>query len=1068
VLTCPSCGQENPDGFRFCGACASPLGSPGPIEVVRKTVTLVFSDIAGSTAMGEGRDPEAIRGAMDRYFAEMRQIVERHGGIVEKFVGDAVMAAFGIPVVHEDDALRAVRTAVEMRDRLTRLNEELERDWGVRLDARIGVNTGEVVAGDPTDRQTFATGDTVNTAARLEQCAPPNEVLMSGASLELVRDAVTVESVEPLMLKGKAEAFPAFRLIAVDPLATGRARRTDLALVGRSEELALLERAFADAVEIGACRMVTVIGAPGVGKSRLLQEFTREVAPHAPVLHGRCLSYGEGITFLPLAEVVRAAAGIEDDDAPEPAMAKLRGVAIDDPEAAALVEGVAAALDLGTTTMPIDQLIWSVRRWLEILASSAAQVVVLDDLQWAEDVFLDLVDDVARSVEAPLLLIAMCRPELLERRSGWGDDVPGSVTIRLEPLTAEVGRELVASVLGGRVDPTTADRVLETSGGNPLFVQELVGKLLDDAELELDAGRWRARSDPSRVAMPATIDALLGERIERLDTEERSVLEAGAVIGQVFYRGAVVEMAHEEVGPRVAELLADLDRREYIRPSEETIGNEDAFAFRHLLIRDAAYRRLSKGVRARLHAAFAGWLRRVAGGRYVGRDEILGYHLERAVAYRAEIAPPTDDDRRMARDAAEHLAMAGRRAIDRGDVRATANLLERAAALVPDDDPWRLRLEVDLARAMIEGGRPVESLELAAAVEVRARALGETATAIAASLTRAIVGLYTGGSGTWAAEAQVRASEALAALGTSAASPDLIAAEELQGLIHASGGRVTEAAEWVIRAADHAEQRGDPATAARLRSMVTGSLLLGPTPVGEAIGTCEGLLERIGEYRAARGNALVNLGALRGLRGELAEARRLIREGSDMLMDLGVMGSQMGGPALRSERLFVVESLHGDLAEAERELRAACDHLDEIGETWAGTTTYAELALVLCDQGRFEDAEAAALRSKETSAEDDPIGEAGWRSSLARAYAYTGRSAEAERLIGEAVAIIDKTEHLLERADTYRALAEVLDLLGRGSGARAAARRSIELYRSKGVTDDAHPIQRLEAMLGRG
>jgi class 3 adenylate cyclase/tetratricopeptide (TPR) repeat protein len=1061
VLTCPACGQENPDGFRFCGACASPLGPSAPAEVVRKTVTLVFSDIAGSTAMGEGRDPEAIRGAMDRYFAEMRAIVERHGGIVEKFVGDAVMAAFGIPVVHEDDALRAVRTAAEMRERLATLNDELERDWGVRLNARIGVNTGEVVAGDPSDRQTFATGDTVNTAARLEQHAPPNEVLVSASTLELVRDAVEVEAVEPLTVKGKAEPVPAFRLVGVDPLAAGRTRRSDLDLIGREDELGSLQRAFAEVVRERRCRLATVLGAPGVGKSRVIHELSRRIGDDARVFWGRCLPYGEGITFFPLAEVVRAAAGIADEDAPERALDKVGAVAAAVPEGDTVVAGVAAALDLGGGSMPIDQVIWSLRRWLELLAAGGPTVVVLDDLQWAEDVLLELVDHVARHADGPLFIAVMARPELIERRPDWGADVPGSTRIDLGPLVAEVGRALVLSLLGGDVDPRWVDQVVDAAGGNPLFVEELVAKLVDEGALDLEGGRWHARGDLAVLSMPASIEALLGERIERLHADARSVLESGAVIGQVFYRGAVLEMVPDGIGSRIDEHLAELDRREYIRRSDETMAEELAFAFRHLMIRDAAYRRLSKGLRARLHATFAAWLRRVTNGWSVGHDEIVGYHLERAVRYRAELAPPTDEDRWLARDAAELLAAAGRRAMDRGDVRAASSLLGRATALVPADDPWRLRAEVELARALNEAGRPVEALELATSVEERARASAQQQVAVAASLARAIVSLYTGVTGTWVVDAQARADEALALLGDAGPTRDLVMAEELQGLILASSGRVSGAAAWVSRAADDAERIGDPATAARLRSMVTGSLVLGPTPADEAEEACETLLERIGEYRGARGNALTNLGAIVGLRGDVERARRLIEEGSAMLFELGILGSQMGGPAIRSERFFVVETLYGDLEAAERELRAACEHLEEIGEAWAGTTTYAELALVLCDQGRFADAEAAAERSRATSAEDDPIGEAGWRASLARVLAHTGRGAAAERLAREAVSIIDGTEHLLERADAYRALAEVLDAMDESDGARDAARRAIELYRAKGATDEAHPIRRM-------
>ncbi len=922
---------------------------------MRKTVTLVFSDIAGSTAMGEGRDPEAIRGAMDRYFTEMRRIVERHGGIVEKFVGDAVMAAFGIPIVHEDDALRAVRAAAEMRDRLATLNDELERDWGVRLNARIGVNTGEVVAGDPSDRQTFATGDTVNTAARLEQAAPSNQILMSAATLDLVRDAVRVEPVEPLTLKGKAEPMPAFRLIEVDPLAVGRARRTDLALVGRGPELSVLQRMFDEALDDDACRLATVIGAAGVGKSRLLEEFSWWVGVSARVLRGRCLPYGEGITFFPVAEVVRAAAGITDDDTPERAIRKLAAVAAGDDQHTSIVDGVAAALDLAPGSLPIDQLNWSIRRWLELLTRSGPVVVVVDDIQWAEAALLDLIDHVARLAAAPMLVIGMARPEFLERRPGWTTDIPGAVTLRLEPLVGTAGEELLSSILGAPIDPAATSRILDTAGGNPLFLQELVGKLIDDGALERDGDRWLVRSDLASLPMPASIDALLAERIERLDADERSVLERGAVVGQVFYRGAVMEMAAGADASRLDEHLADLDRREYIRPATETIGTEDAFSFRHLLIRDAAYRRLSKGLRAKLHAAFAGWFRRIAGPSFSSHDEILGYHLEQAVSYRSEIAPQTDDDRRLAREAAEILATAGRRAMGRGDMRATANLLPRAASLIPPDDPWRLRIELDLARALNESGRQEEALGLISEVETRAREMDEPVVASAASVTWSIVALYSG-SGEWTEDARIRASEAMEMLEGSPPTSDLVAAEELMALIGVSVGEVARAGEWIGKAADHADTAGDPATSARLRSMLTGSLVLGTTPARDGIKRCEQLLQQIGDYRAARGNGLANLGTLRGITGQLEEARSLIREGTDILIDLGVMGSQMGGPALRAQRLFIVETLYGDLGIAEMELRATCDHLEEIGEPWAGTTAFAELALVLCDQARYNEA----------------------------------------------------------------------------------------------------------------
>lgn len=311
---CPNCGEENPAKFRLCGFCGSPLAPQLPAQEVRKTVTIVFSDLKGSTAMGEKLDSEAVREVMSRYFDEMKAALERHGGTVEKYIGDAIMAVFGLPRVHEDDALRAVRAAAEMRDHLAALNDELEERWGVTVGNRTGVNTGEVVAGDPTTGQRLVTGDTVNTAARLEQAAPTSQVLLGDTTYRLVRHAVEVEEVEPLELKGKAERVPAYRLVEVREAETID-RRRDSPLVGRERELDLLSGELAAATRDRSCRMVTIVAQAGVGKSRLIEEFGRSAtASDARLLRGRCLPYGRGITFWPLVEIVRGAAAIADED----------------------------------------------------------------------------------------------------------------------------------------------------------------------------------------------------------------------------------------------------------------------------------------------------------------------------------------------------------------------------------------------------------------------------------------------------------------------------------------------------------------------------------------------------------------------------------------------------------------------------------------------------------------------------------------------------------------------------------------------------------------------------------
>ena len=441
--TCPQCGEENPEGFKFCGSCGALLAEASAPREVRKTVTVVFSDVTGSTALGERLDPESLRRVMGRYFDEMQAVVERHGGTVEKFIGDAVMAVFGIPVLHEDDAVRAVRAAAEMRERLAGLNEELERDWGVTIAVRTGVNTGEVVAGDASSGgQRFATGDAVNVAKRLEEAAPPNEILLGETTHRLVRDAVKVEAVEPLELKGKGERVSAYRLLSIEPGAEGRARRLDSPMVGREREQALLERAYERAAGERGCHLFTVLGAAGVGKSRLLAEFLKGLGDNATVVGGRCLPYGEGITFWPLLEVLRKLYGDELVSAIE---TRLAG----DENAELIASRVGAAVGLAESAGATEETFWAVRKLLEAQAHEQPLVLVFDDLQWGQPTFLDLVEHIADwSRDAPILLICLARPEFLDDRPGWGGGKFNATSVLLEPLSDEDSAELVLNLLG--------------------------------------------------------------------------------------------------------------------------------------------------------------------------------------------------------------------------------------------------------------------------------------------------------------------------------------------------------------------------------------------------------------------------------------------------------------------------------------------------------------------------------------------------------------------------------------------------------------------------------------------
>ena len=586
----------------------------------RKTVTIVFSDVSGSTTLGEELDPETVRRVMRRYFDEAQAVLERHGGTVEKFIGDAVMAVFGIPQLHEDDALRAIRASAELRLRLGDLNDELERDWGVRIAVRMGVNTGEVVAGDAALGDSFATGDAVNVAARLEQSASPGEILVGDATLRLVRDAVRVEEVEPLAVKGKAEpvlpgaSSTSFRTFRPTP------RRLDAPFVGRESELAALEQAFERCAEEETCRLVTVLGPPGVGKSRLARELLAAVDARARVVVGRCLPYGEGITYWPLAEIVQQVAGRDH--------AGILELVADDEHAELIAKRIASAVGLAPADGRSEEVSWAVRRLLESLSRQRPLVVVFDDIHWAEPTFLDLIEYLAGFTAGPVLLLGLARPDLFETRASWATPRPNADAVVLEPLSERDAGALIDRLSSGaRLSEATRSQIVEISSGNPLFLEQIVALKVEQ------------NGDSGELVVPPTIQALLAARIDRLDPGERAVIERAAVEGRSFHRGAVSELLPESVRQTLGSDLMSLVRKELIRPDRAAFAGDDGFRFAHILVRDAAYAAMAKELRAELHEQFADWLARAAEGRMAEFEELVGYHLEQAHVYRAELGP---------------------------------------------------------------------------------------------------------------------------------------------------------------------------------------------------------------------------------------------------------------------------------------------------------------------------------------------------------------------------------------------------------------------------------------------
>ena len=1048
MRTCASCGRENPDGFEFCGFCQAPLGSKASATEVRKTVTVLFCDVSGSTSMGEQLDPESLRRVMSRYFEEMKAVLERHGGTVEKFIGDAVMAVFGIPSVHEDDALRAVRAAAEMRDVLGTLNEELERDRGVSIVSRIGVNTGEVVAGDPAAGNTLVTGDAVNVAARLEQAAAPGDILIGETTLRLVSDAVVTEVMAPLTLKGKAEPVAAHRLERVTTGVPGLLRHLDAPMVGRERELQRLRDAFDAVVGQRRCRLVTALGTAGVGKSRLIEEFLAGRTDDVLVARGHCLSYGDGITYWPIVEMVTSVANLDETDDPEQVRAKIGGLFGATPDASIAVERLAQFLGLAGAAAAPEETHWAVRKLFESLGSAQPVVAVFEDIHWAEPSLLDLIEHVAeRSSGAPILLLCTARPDLLDERSSWGSTAPEATSLSLEPLSVEESGEMIGNLLGRPGSSTDAtEPIIEAAEGNPLFVEQMVAMLVDDGTLQERGEGWALPEDLTTIPLPPTITGLLEARLDRLPSEERAVIERASIEGRVFHWGSITALSGDLAPDDVARHLRTLVRRDLIGPDEAVFGGTEAFRFRHALIRDAAYERMPKEIRADLHERHSAWLEAVAADHAAEFEEVLAYHLEQAYRLRSELGPVDERGRKLAAEAARRLESSGRRAIERGDVGAASNLLSRAVTLLEPDDPTRRSLLVVLGTAYTQGGdRERATTALDEALDASARA-GDERMEIRARLA----GLYLlyvfepEGVTTRMKRAAEAAIPILERLGDD---EGLSIAWRILcevALMASLAADVEKAAE---RAASHAERAGDRAGLSEAISWLVLVPSLGMMPPETGIRRCQEMRARVPDDRVVEAYADVIEGMCEAMLGRFDEGRAKERHGLEILADLG-MKVTVGGMSIGVGR---VEYLAGDLAAAERTHRDGIELLNSIGEKGYLSTHAAYLAQVLYLQDRLDESEEMTRLAEETGASDDIPTQVIRRQVHAKVLARAGKVEEAVALAEEAVALNEGTDSWDIRADALLDLGEVYELAGRADDARRATADALDVYEQKGV-----------------
>jgi class 3 adenylate cyclase/tetratricopeptide (TPR) repeat protein len=991
--------------------------------LVRKTVTVLFSDVVEFTGLGERLDPESLRLLMSRYFDEMRGVVERHGGTVEKFIGDEIMAVFGVPQVHEDDALRAVRTAAEMQAVLRSLNDELEETWGVRLRARIGVNTGEVVAGDPGDGSGFVTGDAVNLAKRLEQAAGPDEILIGKATYPLVKDAVTAGPLQSFSVKGKRDPVSPLRLDEVQARAPGVLRRLDAPLVDRTLELAALQEAFDRAEHTRELQLVTVLGPAGIGKSRLVAELAASVEGRARTFQGTCLPYGEGITFWPIVQILRQAGG--DDGIVE----ALAGVEDGDLVAERL-SGVLGTAPSAST----EETFWAVRRFLEAVARNEPLLVVLEDIHWAEPTLLDLIEYLGGWTRgAPILFVCPARRELLERQPGWVTPRRNAFVVTLEALAgADVDALLEGLRSEAPLGERTLGRIAAAAEGNPLFLEQLVAMASEDG-------------GEAELRVPPSIQALLAERLDRLSADERAVIERAAVVGREFLRGQVVDLSAEELRPDVGACLMALVRKELIRPDTTATGSDDGFRFRHALIRDAAYDGMPKEVRADLHERFA----RIVEATYMDRltelEEIVGYHLERAHALRSELGRDDDTTDALASAAAERLGRAGRRALTRGDAPAAVNLLERATRLFDAAGAPDANVLLDLGAALREGGDPTGADATFTSAAAAAEAAADEALRLRVLIERTVLRMQV--------DPDVEAQEVLEV--AEQATPFFEARGDALGLSRA-WGLVAEAhwlrvqcaamEEVLERALAYAERAQERREVSRILDAMARVAVIGPRPVEAAVTRCQELRTR------ARGEPLVlpvvdsMLAVLEAMRGRFDEARALYGRSRETLEELGLR--------FRFAQLAMyaglAELIAGDPHKAEQQLRPACEELETMGESGFLSTTAAVLGRALYDQDRFDEALLLTETSEHAASPDDIVSQVLWRGTRARVLAGRGDARAAEEVALHGVELARQTDFVNMLADALADLAQTLSLLGRADEARAPLTEAIGIYEAKG------------------
>jgi DNA-binding SARP family transcriptional activator/ATP/maltotriose-dependent transcriptional regulator MalT len=982
------------------GAAAAAFAS-----TVRKTATVLVVRLAAAGAT----DPERARSLIAAARGDVERVVAQHGGMFVSGLAGEVVGIFGVPVTKEDDALRAVRAAHELRAAVATIESG-------ELTVRIGLDTGEVVADAPND----VFGEPLGEAVAFALVAANGDVLLSDATRRLAAEAIRIEPA----LDGAA-----WRLVDLIDEAPG-IRRSATPMVSREQELSAAQATFALAVASGEPRVLTVVGDAGIGKSRLAAELVHKLGDQATVLSGHCLSYGEGAAFWPIREALAEAARGDTRDA-------VRGLLDDSDDAELVADVVSAVLGLAPGETGGEQVPWAFRRLLEQLARQRPVVLVIEDSHWAEEPLLDLVDYLIDWLTAPVLILCLGRPELLELRPAWGGGRVRVSSLVLAPLDDEASSLLLAHQLGERsLSIAERARILQAAEGNPLFVEQLLAMAAENPW-------WDHERD-----IPATVQSLLAARLDRLGPGERAFIERAAVIGREFWPGAVLELLPEAARPSAAQHLRTLVRRGLIQPDRSSLAGEDQLRFHHILIRDVAYRSTPKALRSELHEQFAGWVSQ----RGEGFDEFLGFHLEQAVQYRRELGRPDDDTRPLASRAGEHLAIAGRRALSRGDPNAGARLLTRSADQFGFSGERRPDVLLELGSALSESGdfRGAEGVLQTSLQQARAAGAESTSARVLIELSyqRALVDPSAGVDGMLDV-----AERAIEVFERERDDGGLARAWMHVAEVHWTRSRCAEMEQVLERALTHAERAGERRQRSRILGDLARATVIGPRSVGDGIDRCNRILERADDDVPLRAVAETMLAVLEAMSGRFDDARERWQSSMGRLEAVGL---SVTVAILQMYRVFV-ELLAGTPGRATQSVTEAYAVLERTGERRRLATTAALLGRLLYAQGSFEESDRYSRIAEEGASRDDVVTQVLWRGTRGKLLARGGEPSAGDELVSSAVTMAAETDFLMLHGDVLCDRAEVLAAAGAPVPAAADLERAIALYERKGnaVSADA-------------